>query len=390
MRIDAIDTFLVDNPPPHSGGPRWLFLKIRTDQGVSGVGEATYHTRMDHTALPLIQSLFDQFLIGQDPTQIERIWSAIYEQRFVRRVGPLTAPILSAIEIALWDVVGKSLGQPIYNLLGGKFHEKLRAYSYLTGWRAGDSAERAAEMTLEYVDRGFTAVKFDPVDPRTCDRLEGLRYAANVVQEVREAVGDKCDILIGTHGQFTPHSAIRFAKRVEEFDPLWFEEPVPPENISAMASVARATSIPVATGERLLSKFEFVDLLAQKAAAILQMDLTISGGILEAKKIASMAEAQYVQIAPHLYGGPVGAAAAFQLDVCSPNFLIQEGIGTWDGFHAEVLQEPLEWKDGHHLPSSKPGLGIELNEKVLAKHATKVETRPRGKAGSGIDYYTRF
>ncbi len=390
MRIDAVDTFLVDNPPPHAGGPRWLFVKIRTDQGITGVGEATYHTRMDHTALPLIDSISENFLLGQDPTQIEYIWSAIYEQRFVRRVGPLTAPVLSALEIALWDITGKAYGQPIYNLLGGKFHEKLRAYSYLTGWRAGDPAEKAAEMALEYVDRGFTAVKFDPVDPRTSDRLEGLGYATNVVRKVREAVGDSCDILIGTHGQFTPHSAIRFAKRVEEFDPLWFEEPVPPENISAMASVARATSIPVATGERLLSKFEFVDLLAQKAAAILQMDLTISGGILEAKKIASMAEAQYVQIAPHLYGGPVGAAASFHLDVCSPNFLIQEGIGTWDGFHAEVLQEPLVWKNGYHEPSSKPGLGIELNEEVLDKHATKVVARSSRKSVAGIDYYTRF
>lgn len=390
MHIDAMDVFLVDTPPPHDGGPRWLFLTIKTDQGLSGVGEATYHTRMDHTAIPLIQSIFDKFLKGQDPTQIEKIWCAIYEQLFVRRVGPLTAPVLSAIEMALWDILGKSLGQPIYNLLGGKFHEELRAYSYLTGWRAGDASEKAAEMALEYVDLGFTAVKFDPVDPRTCDRLEGLRDAAKVVEKVREAVGDSCDILIGTHGQFTPHSAIRFARRVEEFDPLWFEEPVPPENISAMASVARATSIPIATGERLLSKFEFVDLLAQKAAAILQMDLTIAGGILEAKKIASMAEAQYVQIAPHLYGGPVGAAAAFQLDVCSPNFLIQEGIGTWKGFHAEVLQEPLEWKDGNHLPSSRPGLGIELNEEVLAKHATKIESRPNATTGPGVDYYARF
>ena len=300
MRIDAVDTFLVDNPTPHAGGLHWLFVRIRTDQGITGVGEATYHTRMDHTALPLIDSISEQFLLGQDLTQIEHIWSGIYEQRFVRRVGPLTAPVLSALEIALWDITGKAYGQPIYNLLGGKFHERLRAYSYLTGWRAGDSGEKAAEMALDYVSQGFTAVKFDAVDPRTSDRLEGLRYAANVVQKVREAVGDSCDILIGTHGQFTPHSAIRFAKRVEEFDPLWFEEPVPPENISAMASVARSTSIPVATGERLLSKFEFVDLLAQKAAAILQMDLTISGGILEAKKIASMAEAQYVQIVPHL------------------------------------------------------------------------------------------
>lgn len=390
MKIDAIDTYLVDNPPPSFGGPRWLFVRVGTDEGISGVGEATWHTRMDHTAIPLIDDLGDRFLLGADPFQIERIWCTLYEQRFVRRVGPITGPVLSAIEMALWDIVGKALGQPVYNLLGGRLHEKLRAYSYLSGWRAGDPAERAAEMALAYVERGFTAVKFDPVDPRTSDRLEGLRAAADVVRRVREAVGDRCDILIGTHGQFTTHSAIRFAKRVEEYDPLWFEEPVPPENISEMARVARATSIPIATGERLLSKFEFVDLLAQKAASILQMDLTMAGGILEARKIAGMAEAQYVQIAPHIYGGPVGAAAAFQVDTCAPNFLIQEGIGTWDGFHAEVLQEPLVWENGYHIPSTRPGLGIELAEDVLRKHATAVQETRAGSRHGGIDYYTRF
>ena len=388
MKIDSVKSFLVDNPPPQFGGPRWLFIKIGTDEGLSGVGEATYHTRMDHTALPLIDDLGEEYLIGQDPFQIEKIWNGIYEQRFVRRVGPITSPILSAIDIALWDIAGKAAGQPVYNLLGGRLNDRLRAYSYLSGWRAGQSGEKAAEMALAYMEKGFTAVKFDPVDPRTTDRLEGLRDAALVVRKVREAVGDRCDILIGTHGQFNTHSAIRFAKRVEEFDPLWFEEPVPPENISEMARVARATSIPVATGERLFNKFEFVTMLEQKAASILQFDLTISGGILEARKIAAMAEANYVQIAPHLYGGPVGAAASMHIDACAPNFLIQEGIDDWGGFHADVLLEPLQWEDGHHIPPSKPGLGIELNEAVLDKHATAVSGRRAGR--TGIDYYTRF
>ena len=333
MKIDSVKSFLVDNPPPRFGGPRWLFVKIGTDEGLSGVGEATYHTRMDHTALPLIDDLAEEYLIGQDPFQIEKIWNAIYEQRFVRRVGPITSPILSAIDIALWDIAGKAAGQPVYNLLGGRMNDRLRSYSYLSGWRAGQSGEKAAEMALAYMEKGFTAVKFDPVDPRTTDRLEGLRDAALVVRKVREAVGDRCDILIGTHGQFHTHSAIRFAKRVEEFDPLWFEEPVPPENISEMARVARATSIPVATGERLFNKFEFVTMLEQKAASILQFDLTISGGILEARKIAAMAEANYVQIAPHLYGGPVGAAASMHIDASlCPELLIQEGIDDWGGF----------------------------------------------------------
>jgi 2-dehydro-3-deoxyphosphogalactonate aldolase len=182
-------------------------------------------------------------------------------------------------------------------------------------------------------------------------------------------VGDKCDILIGTHGQFATHTAIRFARRVEAYDPLWFEEPVPPENIKEMARVARSTSIPIATGERLLTKFEFVDLLEQQAASILQMDLSITGGILEAKKIAGMAEAHYAHIAPHVWGGPIAGAASIQVDVCSPNFLIQEGIETWSGFYADILKEPIKWEKGYIIPPDTPGLGVELNEEVLVKHA---------------------
>ena len=199
--------------------------------------------------------------------------------------------------------------------------------------------------------------------------METLRYAEGVVRTVREAVGDRCDILIGTHGQFTTEGAIRFAKRIEEYDPRWFEEPVAPENIKEMARVARATSIPIATGERLLTRFEFVELLERQAASILQMDLTITGGILESKKIAAMGEAHYATIAPHLYGGPIGGAAAIQLDVCTPNFLIQEGIHTWDGLHADILNEPIRWESGYIVPPAGPGLGVELNERVLLKHA---------------------
>jgi L-alanine-DL-glutamate epimerase-like enolase superfamily enzyme len=271
--------------------------------------------------------------------------------------------------MACWDIVGKALNQPTYNLLGGAFHEKLRAYSYLSEWRRGDSPEKAAELTLAYVERGFTAVKFDPVDRLTPDRLETLSYAESVVRAIRDAVGDKCDILIGTHGQLNTNSAIRFARRIEPYDPLWFEEPIAPENIKEMARVAQSTSIPIATGERLLTKFEFVELLERQAASILQMDLTITGGILEAKKIAGMAEAYYAQIAPHMYGGPIGGAASIQLDMCSPNFLIQEGIQTWGGFHGDILKEPIQWENGYIIPPTKPGLGVELNEAVLEKHA---------------------
>jgi len=368
MKITNIKTYIVEVPPPRRGGGKWIFLKLITDEGLEGVGECTYHGRLSHVYVDLIKDLGERFVIGFDPFRIEKLWSNIYEGQAVRHPGAIGTPVLSAIEMACWDIVGKALSQPIYNLLGGVFNEKLRAYSYLYGWRMGDPPGKIADIALEYVEKGFTAVKLDPV-ARPPHRLEVLRYAENVIKAIREAVGDRCDILIGTHGQFATHTAIRFARRVEDYDPLWFEEPVPPENIKEMARVAQSTSIPIATGERLLTKYEFVDLLEQQAASILQMDLSITGGILESKKIAGMAEAHYAHIAPHMWGGPIVGAASVQLDVCSPNFLIQEGIETWEGFHAELLKEPIKWEKGYIIPPTSPGLGIELNEEVLAKHA---------------------
>ena len=369
MKITGIQTYVVETPPPHMGGRRWIFVKLTTNDGIEGIGECTYHERLTPATVSIIKDIGERFVVGTDPFNIERLWWQIYQGQASRHSGPIFTPVLSAFEIACWDIVGKAVNQPIYNVLGGKFQEKLRAYSYLSEWRLGESPEKTADLALQYVDKGFTAIKFDPVDARTADRLETLSYAENVVRAVRKAVGDRCDILIGTHGQFNTNSAIRFAKRVEQFDPLWFEEPVAPENIKEMARIAQSTSIPIATGERLLTKWEFVELLERQAASILQMDLTITGGILEAKKIAGMAEAHYAQIAPHMYGGPVGGAADIQLSVCSPNFLIQEGIHTLGGFHAEILKEPIKWERGYIIPPDKPGLGIELNEEVVRKYA---------------------
>ena len=175
------------------------------------------------------------------------------------------------------------------------------------------------------------------------------------MRQVREAVGDRCDLLFGTHGQFTPAGAIRLAQRLEQYDPLWFEEPTPPEMPEEMAKVARGTSIPIATGERLTTKYEFSRVLETGAASILQLNLGRVGGLLEAKKIAGMAEAHYAQIAPHLYCGPVVGAANIQLSACSPNFLVLEGIRDWGGFHAEILKTPIEWEDGYVIPPTAPG-----------------------------------
>jgi 2-dehydro-3-deoxyphosphogalactonate aldolase len=223
------------------------------------------------------------------------------------------------------------------------------------------------------VAQGFTALKFDPAgaysafDPRQLS-LEALDLCERFVRRLREAVGTKADLLFGTHGQMTASGAIRLARRLESYDPLWFEEPVPPDVPEEMGKVARATSIPIAAGERLTTKYDFARFLTAGAMAIVQPNLGRVGGILEAKKIAALAEVHHAQIAPHLYCGPVIGAANIQLATCSPNFLILEGIERWQGFHADLLKKPIRWQDGYVLPPEEPGLGIELNEEVARSH----------------------
>jgi 2-dehydro-3-deoxyphosphogalactonate aldolase len=235
------------------------------------------------------------------------------------------------------------------------------------------NAVLASERANEYIEKGFTAIKFDPVetynplDPRHLS-LEDLVKVESFVKTIHNSVKSKCDLLIGTHGQMTTASAIRLAKRLEKFDPMWFEEPVPPENFEEMGKVSKATTIPIATGERLTTKFEFSKILQSQGASILQMNLGRVGGILEAKKIAGLAEAHYAQIAPHLYCGPIVGAANIQISTCIPNFLILEGIKNWGGFFAEILNEPIKWEKGYVIPPTKPGLGIELNESLIKKY----------------------
>jgi len=378
MKITDVKTYVVENPPPHYGGPYWVFIKLTTDSGIAGFGEAysvPFHPRI--VAL-MIEDVCERYVIGSDPFKIERLWRIVYSSGYTQRPDTSIMGVLSAIEMACWDIIGKELDKPVYELLGGQVHEKLRSYTYLYPQESDQTdvysdPDLAAERAAEYVEQGFTAVKFDPVgpysafDPRQLS-LEALDRAEKFAENIREAVGSKCDLLIGTHGQMTTASAIRLAKRLERYDPLWLEEPVPPENVEEMARVARSTSIPIATGERLATKYEFARLLGKQAASILQMALGRVGGILEAKKIAGMAEAHYAQIAPHLYCGPIEGAANIQISTCSPNFLILEGIQTWGGFQAEILKEPIGWEYGYVIPPTKPGLGVELNEEIAAQH----------------------
>ena len=384
MKICDVKTYVVANPPPHHGGPYFVFLKLTTDNNLHGFGEVYGAPFAPNKVVHLIEDVVDQHVIGWNPFQTEKLWRIVYSRGYTQHPDLTLAAVLSGIEIACWDLVGKALGQPIYNLLGGQVHEQLRSYTYLYAPQPGATdtlastnvfgdPDLAPQRAAAYVKMGFTAVKFDPImpmssfDPRQLS-LEALDNAELVVKRVREAVGSKADLLIGTHGQMTAAAAIRLAKRLERYDPLWFEEPVPPEHASEMATVARATSIPIATGERLATKYDFLAVLEQQAAAILQPALARVGGIMEAKKIAGMAEAHHVQIAPHLYCGPIEAAANIQIATCSPNFLIQESIETFGGFYAELVKEPIRWQDGYIIPPDKPGLGIELNEEVAAAH----------------------
>ena len=378
MKISDAKTFVVGNPPPHFGGLYWVFVKLTTDSGVEGIGEVYSVPFHPDVVARMIEDVCARHVMGADPFKIERLWRSVYSSGYTQRSDLSIMGVLSGIEIACWDIIGKELDKPVYELLGGRVHEALRSYTYIypeapDESRAYSEPEVAAERAAAYVRQGFTALKFDPVGPYTAFdprqlSLETLERAQKITAAVREAVGGAADLLIGTHGQMTASSAIRLAKRLEPFDPLWLEEPVPPENVEEMALVARATSIPIATGERVATKYDFAKILRHQAASILQMALGRSGGILEAKKIAGMAEAHYAQIAPHLYCGPIEGAANVQIDACSPNFLIQESIETWGGFHGEILKRPMQWQDGHIIPPSAPGLGVELDEAVAAAH----------------------
>ncbi len=372
MKVVEVETLFVNNVPPNHGGSRWLFVKLTTDDGIEGVGEwGTAHTGREKSQAELIEALARTYVIGQDPFQIERIWQGMYTtDHDYRHPGLASTPALSAIEIACWDIVGKAVNQTIYNLLGGRYHDTLRAYAYMPTAGIWEHPEKAGEIAADLVAKGNSAAKFDPFtpffpQPRDID-LKTINHVARIFECIRDAVGDDLEVGIGTHGQFTTSSAIRVASILEPYHPFWFEEPVAPENVEEMARVAAHTSIPIATGERLLTKFEFANLLEKQAAQIIQLDVGHCGGILESKKIAGIAEAHYATIAPHMYCGPMAAAAAVQLDTCSPNFLIQEFNAT--ALHADLLKEPLVFEQGQIVPPTGPGLGVELNEEVVAAH----------------------
>jgi galactonate dehydratase len=334
--------------------------------------------------------LAERFYIGQDPLRREWLWYRCYEGFMCAHPDYIRGSILSAFDTALWDIAGKHFGVAIHQLLGGKIRDKVRAYSYIYddparpehraigGWgRLWQTPELNAERGAEMAAEGYTALKFDPIAmaapwgepcrPWNLD-LQDLRRAEKSVRLLREALGDECDILIGTHGQMTPAAAVRLAKRMEQYDPLWYEEPTPLEDRKAMAYVRSKTSIPIATGERLFSVHDFSAVLNERAADILQPDLGSCGGITQYKKISALAEPDYVQMSPHVWGGPGITAAALQVDATIPNFLIQESISKSDGFFNELIEPAIQWEDGCLVVPDGPGLGVELKEQTLERY----------------------
>ena len=350
----------------------WTFVKVYTDEGLTGVGEAGLE-RFNDIVAKAVESLKD-YIIGKDPFQIEHIWNSIYKSTFWHG-GVIILSALSGIEQALWDIKGKALGVPIYEFLGGKLRDKVRAYAnawafqkIVTEVTAEDTPKSIAENALRMVDKGFTAMKWDPfreggqVIPKSEEE-----YAIACVKAVREAVGPSIDILVECHGRFNMHSAIRMAQKLEPYDPFFYEEPIPPDNIDAMAEVQRSINLPVATGERLFTRWEFRSLLEKQAARIIQPDICHVGGFMELKKVASMAEAHYVSVQPHNSNGPLCVLASLHLDATIPNVQFQEFFYPYLDLYNEMLTEPIRYKDGYLEIPTGPGLGTDINEEFILK-----------------------
>jgi len=289
MKIQSLDTYVVGNPPPHYGGQYFIFVRVTTDNGIEGFGEVYTATFSPFVVEAMIKDVFEHHFIDADPFHIEKLWRRVYGRGYTLRPDVSLMSVLSGLETACWDIVGKAVNKPVYELLGGKVHERLRSYTYIYPREGEDDAvysdpDLAAERALEYIDMGFTALNFDPAGAYSVydgrqPSLAELDRSERFVKTLRGAVGKRADLLFGTHGQFTASGAIRLAKRLESSDPLWFEEPIPPDNPKEMARVARQTSIPIATGERLTTKYEFARVLEQEAASILQMALGRVGGL---------------------------------------------------------------------------------------------------------------
>ncbi len=377
MKLSDLDILITSPPAPGWGGQYWILVKLTTDDGLTGWGECYAASVGPEAMRAVIEDVFTRHMAGESPEDIEKMYRRAYSSGFTQRPDLTVMGAFSGLEIACWDILGKARGRPVWALLGGMMNERIRAYTYLYPLPHHDltefwvSPDMAADSALDAVNRGYTAIKFDPAGPYTMrgghmPAMSDISLSVAFCKAIREAVGDRADLLFGTHGQFTTAGAIRLAKAIEPYSPLWFEEPVPPDNAAQMAQVAQATSIPVATGERLCTKAEFAPVLRQGAAAILQPALGRAGGIWEMKKVAAMAEVYNAQMAPHLYAGPVEWAANIHFAASIPNLLMCETIET--EFHGALIKNAIRVEDGFVTPHDTPGLGIEVDEDLARAH----------------------
>lgn len=377
MRLIDLDVIVTAPPAPGWGGRYWILVKLRTDTGLVGWGECYAASVGPEAMTHVIRDVFERHMQGENPEDIELMFRKAYSSGFTQRPDLTVMGAFSGLEIACWDILGKDRGRPVYALLGGKMNERLRAYTYLYPLPEHDmnafwtSPAMHAEAASALLAEGYTALKFDPAGPYTMrgghmPAMRDITMSEAMCQAIRGAVGDEADLLFGTHGQFTTAGAIRLGQALEKYSPLWFEEPIPPDNVAQMAKVAGAVRIPVATGERLTTKAEFAPVLREGAATILQPALGRVGGIWEAKKIAAMAEVYNAQMAPHLYAGPVEWAANIHLGISIPNILMVETIETT--FHRDLIKGAIRVEDGFVHAPTEPGLGIEVDEELARAH----------------------
>ncbi|NNE50851.1 MAG: mandelate racemase/muconate lactonizing enzyme family protein [Sulfitobacter sp.] len=377
MKLQDLDIIVTAPPAPGWGGRYWILVKLTTDTGITGWGEC-YASSVGPDAMEaVIKDVFERHMAGENPENIELMFRRAYSSGFTQRPDLTVMGAFSGLEIACWDILGKDRDRPVHALIGGVMNERVRAYTYLYPLPQHDmtdfwtSPEMAAEAATDCVARGFTAVKFDPAGPYTMrgghmPAMSDISQSVAFCKAIREAVGDRADLLFGTHGQFTTAGAIRLGQALEPYSPLWFEEPIPPDNHLEMAKVAAAVRIPVSTGERLTTKAEFAAVLQAGAATILQPALGRAGGIWEMKKVAALAEVHNAQMAPHLYAGPVEWAANIHLGVSIPNLLMAETIET--PFHDHLIKGSIRVEEGFIPAPTAPGLGIEVDEELARAH----------------------
>jgi len=345
LKITKVETFLVQ--------PRWLFLKVHTNAGIVGLGEPITEGR----ALTCAEAVkeIEPYLVGKDPRRVTHHWQAIYRHAFYRG-GPILTSALSGIDQALWDIKGKALGVPVYELLGGPTRSRVRVYAH-----AG-----TVDSMKTMQKQGFTAFKTGPAKKRPSRYIEtpaAVQYAAERFAELRKAMGPDVDIAVDFHGAISPATAKLLIKALEPYQPMFIEEPCQCQNHDVMAEIARGTYLPIATGERVFTKWGFREVLEKRAATVLQPDMCHAGGITEVRLIAGMAEAYYASVAPHNPLGPISLAAGVQLAASIPNFLCQEQVSLGEGY----LKKPFTVREGYLDLPTGPGLGIELDENALAQ-----------------------